>query len=67
MIDKGKLDEITFYLKEHIFINGDVMYGIDIEKDDICDLTDIIASLHNLLFEAVTGKKYDYIDRKSVV
>lgn len=61
MIDKGKLDEITIYLKEHIFRNGDVMYGIDIEKDDICDLTDIIASLHNLLYEAVTGEKYDYM------
>lgn len=60
MIDKEKLDEITTYLKEHIFRNGNVMYGL-IKPEEICDLTDIIASLHNLLYEAVTGEKYEYM------
>ena len=36
---------------------------IDEDGDEVSevDLVDIIASLHNLLYEAVTGERYDYM------
>ena len=75
MISKKQLDEITDFLKWNIFRNGDIMYdddfpGVKLEKaytdkyhGEITevDLTDIIASLHNLLYEAVYGQRYDYM------
>lgn len=57
-MDKNKLDEITTYLKENVFKNTDIMYTDD---DMIIDLLEMIASLHNLLYEAVTGERYDYM------
>lgn len=63
MIDKDKLDEITLFLKNHVFRNGYVMLCEDNFADDEeqTALADIIASLHNLLYEAVTGKRYNYM------
>lgn len=67
MITKEKLDEITQYLMEHIFRNDDVMFNEGMydrkgnyREGDFGDLPDIIASLHNYLYEAVTGSRYDY-------
>ncbi len=59
-----ELDNITSWLKWHIFRNTDVMFAEDTETekgDRYYDLIDIIASLHNLLCEAVTGDRYDYM------
>lgn len=65
-ITEKELDNITSWLKWHIFRNPDVMFaGEDPETEEgerYCDLIDIIASLHNLLYEAVNGEKYDYMD-----
>lgn len=75
MIDKNKLDQITNFLINGVFRNGDIMLSWDIppvqleksfidEDGDVVsevDLVDIIASLHNLVYEAVTGERYDYM------
>lgn len=75
MIDSKKLAQITRFLANNVFRNGDIMLSWDIppvelEKSYIdeygdrvseVDLVDIIASLHNLLCEAVTGDRYDYM------
>lgn len=58
-----ELDNITSWLKWNVFRNEDVMYAEDPETekgDRYYDLIDMIASLHNLLYEAITGDKYDY-------
>lgn len=62
-INKEELDNITGWLKWNVFRNEDVMYAEDPETekgDCYYDLIDMIASLHNLLYEAITGDKYDY-------
>lgn len=63
MISKEKLDDITNYLIAHVFRNGNIMLCEDnfADDDDETPLADIIASLHNLLYEAVTGERYDYM------
>lgn len=68
MITEQELYKITDWLRENIWRNDDVMYGYDYRFDlpvlspdnRTIDTIDIITSLHNLLFEAVTGKRYDY-------
>lgn len=63
-ITKEQLNEITDWLKWHIFRNRDVMFAEDCETekgDQYYDLIDIIASLHNLLCEAIEGERYDYM------
>lgn len=59
-----QLNSITSYLKEKVWRNADVMYmqsdNQGTEEIEPADLVDIISSLHNLLYEAVTGKRYDY-------
>lgn len=57
-MNEQKLNEITTYLKENVFKNPDIMYT---EDDTILDLLEMIASLHNLLYEEVTGKRYNYM------
>lgn len=75
MISKEKLDDITDFLKWNVFRNSDIMFldtpGIPLKKPltdkfdgepiEEVDLVDVIASLHNLLYEAVTGERYDYM------
>lgn len=56
-----KLNKITCYLIDNVWRNGNVMYDNRcIEEGDVENLVDIISSLHNLLYEEVTGKRYDY-------
>lgn len=71
MISKEQLDNITSFLKWAIFRNPHIMLeelpgvvinpGEEKEKQIEVDLTDIIATLHNLLCEAITGERYDYM------
>ena len=74
MIDENKMNEITQWLKYNIFRNDYIMLSdnryIDyiyvdgeykVSKSTSIDLVDIIASLHNLLYECVTGERYDYM------
>lgn len=67
MITKETLDKITESLIDQVFRNEHIMlnphndeYLVFINIEYV-DLIDIIASLHNLLYEAVTGSKYDYM------
>lgn len=58
---KEKLNKITGYLIDNVWRNGNVMYDNHcIEEGDVGDLVDIISSLHNLLYEEVTGERYNY-------
>ena len=74
MIDNKKLAQITKFLAWKIFRNPDIMFaelpGVELDKafyDEFdenvseVDLVDIIATLHNLLCEAVTGNRYNYM------
>lgn len=75
MIDNKLLTNITYFLAHNVFRNADIMFSWDIppvplekpyideDGDEVSevDLVDIIASLHNLLCEAVTGNRYDYM------
>lgn len=64
---ENQLNALTSWLIENIFRNPDIMYDDYFWKQEIelngaiFDMLDIIASLHNLLYKAVTGKKYDYM------
>ena len=53
-----KLDKITQDIKENIMRNGDLVYSLN---EDNLILLDYIASLHNILYEEVTGERYDYM------
>lgn len=59
-ITEEKLNEITNYIILEIMRNPDIMYDEFIDESDV-DIIGVIASLHNLLYEAVTGKRYDYM------
>lgn len=75
MIDQNKLTNITRFLAEKVFRDMNIMHSWDIppveleksfidedgDKVSEVDLVDIIASLHNLLCEAVTGNRYNYM------
>lgn len=68
-----QLDNITSWLKWKIFREMDQMYAdlpeIPLDKPyedkfgtiEVVDLIDVIASLHNLLYEEVTGERYNYM------
>lgn len=58
MITEEQILKITEYLKEKVWRNDDVMFELDTDK--MGDLVDIISSLHNLLYECVTGERYNY-------
>lgn len=58
MITKEQLDKITKRLIEKVWRNSNVMF--DCDGDDMSDAIDFIASLHNLLYECVTGERYNY-------
>ena len=69
-INKDQLHDITVWLQYNIFRNPDVMFPqydetqdesiIEVDGEQIL-LTDIIATLHNLLYESVTGERYNYM------
>ncbi len=65
-----QLTALTKWLAENVFTNEEIMYSPYVDevscstvKDDgnEYDLIDIIASLHNLLCEALTGNRYNYM------
>ena len=63
-----QLQKLTQLLAEKIFRNGEFMYS-DLNNDVVitfddgtqANAADIIASLHNLLYEEVTGNRYNYM------
>lgn len=66
-MNKDQLEALTSWLKENVFQNTDIMFNEElweqeIDKDNIdTNLTDIIASLHNIIYNLVTGEQYDYM------
>lgn len=62
-----QLNNLTYWLRENVFKNTDIMYNDwlwdqEIDKDNVdTDLIDIIATLHNIIYELVTGEPYDYM------
>ena len=57
-MNREQINKITEYLKEKVWRNDVVMYQLD--TDEMGELVDIISSLHNLLYECVTGERYNY-------
>ena len=57
-MNKEKLDIITKDIKNNVMRNSDIVYELNGET---LILLDYIASLHNLLYEEVTGKRYNYM------
>jgi len=61
---RDKLDVITYWIRENIMRNPNIMLDDAIRGDDIyrdIDLIEVIASLHNMLYKEVTGEYYDYM------
>lgn len=59
---KDELNSITSWLIDNVFRNPDVMFSDEIEiGDGAIALPDVIATLHNLLYEQITGERYDYM------
>lgn len=62
-----QLNALTSWLIENIFRNPDIMFDDYFWNQEIelygatFDMLDIIASLHNLLYKAVTGQNYNYM------
>lgn len=63
MTDKDKMTEITRWLIQNVFRDPNILYNDNIrgEHEGDIDLVDVIASLHNLLYESVSGDRYDYM------
>lgn len=61
-MNEEKMYKITMMLQEKVWRNPNVMFSSTdcIQEDDIEMLTDIISSLHNLLYEQITGHRYNY-------
>lgn len=66
-MNEKQLDVLTAWLKEHIFTNTEIMFNdtlwdesIDFDNVD-ASVIDIIATLHNIIYQLVTGEKYDYM------
>ena len=59
---KEELNRITEFMKENVWRNPNVMCMTDEDTtiQACADLIDIATSLHNLLYEVVTGKRYNY-------
>lgn len=60
---KDELNAITSWLIENVFRNSHIMFSDDeiMIGDDVIGMPDIIATLHNLLYEQITGERYDYM------
>ena len=65
MITHEQLNNITNWLIENVFQNTDIVFDDFIWEQNInnegIDMIDIIATLHNLLYEVVNGERYDYM------
>lgn len=67
-MDNQQLTKITQWLVYHFFRNSDIIYPLSedemmiaIDDKHYVSVIDIVASLHNLLCEQVTGNRYDYM------
>lgn len=59
---KDELNAITSWLIDNVFRNPDIMFSNEIViGDKAIGIPDIIASLHNILYEQITGERYDYM------
>lgn len=60
---KDELNAITSWLIVNVFRNSHIMFSDDeiMIGDDVIGMPDIIATLHNLLYEQITGERYDYM------
>lgn len=59
-----ELNIITSWLVNNVFRNGEFMFSDEeVMMDDgtVVGAPDIIATLHNLLYKEVTGRRYDYM------
>lgn len=62
-----QLNNLTYWLRENVFKNTDIMYNDwlweqELDKDNVdTDLIDIIATLHNIIYELVIGEPYNYM------
>lgn len=54
-----KCDKITSYLIDNVFYNDDMIFNQT--EDNYFYLLEIIASLHNVYYEEVKGKSYNYM------
>ena len=56
-------EDFRLWLIWKVFRNSSIMFNDAIrgESDEDIDLVDVIASLHNLLYESVNGEPYDYM------
>lgn len=64
MISDEKMEEITGILINGLFRDGAIMHSKMplVEHDGKrYDLRDIVATLHNYLYEAVEGERYNYM------
>lgn len=59
-MDQKQLRKITEFIANNVVRNDDVVF-LKFENETVSDLIDIIVSLHNLLCEAVTGNRYNYM------
>ena len=61
-MSKEELNKLTYYIAEK-YMRGAYNYLCNRTKDDYyektCELLDVIASLHNLLYKEVTGETFD--------
>lgn len=61
MMNKDHLDWITSYLRENVWRNDNIMFfDPDYSDHEVEILVDIVSSLHNELYKAITGEYYDY-------
>lgn len=66
-MNNKQLAVLTKWLSDNVFKNPDIMYNRELLEQEIelngqvFDIIDIIASLHNLLCEQVTGNRYNYM------
>lgn len=61
---REELDNITYWIKENVMRNSNIMFENAIRGDDgyqDIDLIEVIASLHNMLYKEVTGEYYNYM------
>lgn len=62
-INENELNIIKWWLIEHIFRNGTIMFDDNIRRDTIdnIDLIEVIASLYEMLHREVMNEPYEYM------